>query len=147
MLEPMLGCQAAERAMLTASTRAQPTCSPCACNACTYLQVRRRAVVPAFHKQYYEVMAKMFGDCTMRTVEKLEQATASSQVRALPRLIMQRRARHQPTSLGCEPLLLHAAKGGLQEVVCRGWQFYVPQLCLKCRGMPVPHFQGAQVSV
>lgn len=44
------------------------------------LQVRRRAVVPAFHKQYYEVMAKMFGDCTLRTVEKLEQATASKQV-------------------------------------------------------------------
>uniref|UniRef100_A0ABQ7H4E3 Cytochrome P450 n=1 Tax=Dunaliella salina TaxID=3046 RepID=A0ABQ7H4E3_DUNSA len=41
--------------------------------------VRRRAVVPAFHKQYYEVMAKMFGDCTMRSVQKLDEAIAAGQ--------------------------------------------------------------------
>nr|APW83734.1 cytochrome P450 carotenoid hydroxylase 97B [Dunaliella salina]APW83738.1 cytochrome P450 carotenoid hydroxylase 97B [Dunaliella salina] len=42
-------------------------------------KVRRRAVVPAFHKQYYEVMAKMFGDCTMRSVQKLDEAIAAGQ--------------------------------------------------------------------
>jgi len=35
-------------------------------------KVRRRAVVPAFHKQYYEAMATMFAACTQRTVDKLE---------------------------------------------------------------------------
>lgn len=32
---------------------------------------RRRAVVPAFHKQYYEAMNTMFVDCTKRTEAKL----------------------------------------------------------------------------
>jgi hypothetical protein len=34
--------------------------------------VRRRAVVPAFHKQYYEAMVKMFAACTDQTVNKLD---------------------------------------------------------------------------
>lgn len=37
-------------------------------------QVRRRAVVPAFHKQYYEAMSGMFARCTSQTVEKLDKA-------------------------------------------------------------------------
>jgi cytochrome P450 family 97 subfamily B polypeptide 3 len=37
-------------------------------------KVRRRAIVPAFHKAYYESMAGMFARCTERTVEKLERA-------------------------------------------------------------------------
>jgi len=39
-------------------------------------KVRRRAVVPAFHKQYYEAMTAMFAACTQRTVDKLEAAIA-----------------------------------------------------------------------
>lgn len=35
-------------------------------------KVRRRAVVPAFHKQYYEAMVHMFGRCTQQTVDKLD---------------------------------------------------------------------------
>ncbi|GBF92821.1 cytochrome P450 chloroplastic [Raphidocelis subcapitata] len=35
-------------------------------------RVRRRAVVPAFHKQYYDAMCSMFGRCTERTIDKLE---------------------------------------------------------------------------
>ncbi|GAX76234.1 hypothetical protein CEUSTIGMA_g3678.t1 [Chlamydomonas eustigma] len=35
-------------------------------------KVRRRAVVPAFHKQYYEAMASMFVACTERTCQKIE---------------------------------------------------------------------------
>jgi cytochrome P450 family 97 subfamily B polypeptide 3 len=34
-------------------------------------KVRRRAVVPAFHKAYYEAMVGMFARCTQRTVDKL----------------------------------------------------------------------------
>jgi hypothetical protein len=37
-------------------------------------KIRRRAIVPAFHKAYYESMAQMFARCTQRTVDKLEQA-------------------------------------------------------------------------
>jgi hypothetical protein len=40
--------------------------------------VRRRAVVPAFHKQYYDAMNLMFGRCTQVTVDKLSTACASS---------------------------------------------------------------------
>ena len=47
-------------------------------------QVRRRAVVPAFHKQYYEAMASMFASCTNQTVKKIE-AAIDRQVRCLPR--------------------------------------------------------------
>lgn len=35
---------------------------------------RRRAVVPAFHKQFYEAMAVMFARCSQRTVDKLDAA-------------------------------------------------------------------------
>ncbi|KXZ42239.1 hypothetical protein GPECTOR_176g220 [Gonium pectorale] len=34
-------------------------------------RVRRRAVVPAFHRQYYESMVAMFGRCTANAVAKL----------------------------------------------------------------------------
>lgn len=34
-------------------------------------KVRRRAVVPAFHKQYYESMAAMFARCTERSITKI----------------------------------------------------------------------------
>ncbi|CAG9464570.1 unnamed protein product [Pedinophyceae sp. YPF-701] len=33
---------------------------------------RRRAIVPAFHKAYLNAMMRMFGACTMRSIEKLE---------------------------------------------------------------------------
>lgn len=39
--------------------------------------MRRRAVVPAFHMQYYEAMASMFAQCTMQTVKKLEAGMAA----------------------------------------------------------------------
>lgn len=47
---------------------------------------RRRAIVPAFHKAYLEASVRMFGACTLRTVQKLEQLCASGPVRsrALP---------------------------------------------------------------
>jgi cytochrome P450 len=35
-------------------------------------KVRRRAVVPAFHRQYYDAMVAMFAACTRRTVGKLD---------------------------------------------------------------------------
>jgi hypothetical protein len=41
-------------------------------------QLRRRAVVPAFHKQYYEAMVNMFGRCTQQTVDKLDALLAGS---------------------------------------------------------------------
>jgi cytochrome P450 len=36
-------------------------------------KVRRRAVVPAFHKAYYEAMVNMFARCSEEAVRKLEQ--------------------------------------------------------------------------
>ncbi|GIL44064.1 hypothetical protein Vafri_1625 [Volvox africanus] len=42
-------------------------------------RVRRRAVVPAFHKQYYEAMVSMFGRCSKRSVDKLEAAVDKGQ--------------------------------------------------------------------
>jgi cytochrome P450 len=39
-------------------------------------KVRRRAIVPGFHKAYLEASLNMFGRCTWRTVEKLEKETA-----------------------------------------------------------------------
>lgn len=41
-------------------------------------KVRRRAIVPGFHAAYLEAMAGVFGDCTERTVAKLDQLLASS---------------------------------------------------------------------
>ncbi|KAG2495589.1 hypothetical protein HYH03_006189 [Edaphochlamys debaryana] len=35
-------------------------------------KVRRRAVVPAFHRQYYDAMVEMFGRCTERSVAHLD---------------------------------------------------------------------------
>eukprot|EP00798_Chlamydomonas_sp_ICE-L_P024654 gene24654-10279_t len=35
-------------------------------------KIRRRQVMPAFHKQYYEAMAQMFSRCTENTVSKLD---------------------------------------------------------------------------
>jgi cytochrome P450 len=43
-------------------------------------KVRRRAIVPAFHKAYYESMARMFASCTERTVEKLDKAIEAAAV-------------------------------------------------------------------
>lgn len=40
-------------------------------------RVRRRAIVPAFHKQYYEAMTRMFARCTQHTVDKLDQLITS----------------------------------------------------------------------
>lgn len=37
-------------------------------------QVRRKAVVPAFHKQYYDAMSAMFARCAQQTVDKLDAA-------------------------------------------------------------------------
>jgi hypothetical protein len=51
------------------------SCPPCRPPA--FLQVRRRAVVPAFHKQYYEAMNLMFGRCTQVTIDKLAAACAA----------------------------------------------------------------------
>lgn len=45
-------------------------------------KVRRRAIVPAFHKAYYEAMVDMFGRCAAETCRKLEaQITASDDSR------------------------------------------------------------------
>lgn len=41
---------------------------------------RRRAIVPAFHKAYLEAMARMFGACTQRTIDKFDAAIARNQV-------------------------------------------------------------------
>eukprot|EP00879_Flechtneria_rotunda_P025817 GHRR01027464.1.p1 GENE.GHRR01027464.1~~GHRR01027464.1.p1 ORF type:complete len:328 (+),score=64.04 GHRR01027464.1:93-1076(+) len=41
-------------------------------------RVRRRAIVPAFHKSYYEAMVGMFGRCTEQTCSKLEKALAAA---------------------------------------------------------------------
>jgi len=41
-------------------------------------KVRRRAVVPAFHKAYYEAMVQMFSRCTQQAVNKLDAAIAAS---------------------------------------------------------------------
>lgn len=41
-------------------------------------KVRRRAVVPAFHRQYYEAMAQMFGRCTQQTIDKLDHLLSQS---------------------------------------------------------------------
>jgi cytochrome P450 len=40
-------------------------------------KVRRRAVVPAFHKQYYEAMAAMFARCTERSINKINSGISS----------------------------------------------------------------------
>ncbi|GFR39889.1 hypothetical protein Agub_g393 [Astrephomene gubernaculifera] len=40
-------------------------------------RVRRRAVAPAFHRQYYEAMSAMFARCAGRSAEKLEAAVAA----------------------------------------------------------------------
>ncbi len=48
---------------------------------CVCVQVRRRAVVPAFHKQYYEAMCGMFAACTQRTEDKLDKVAGTGQVR------------------------------------------------------------------
>ncbi|GLC58319.1 hypothetical protein PLESTB_001346100 [Pleodorina starrii] len=42
-------------------------------------RVRRRAVVPAFHRQYYEAMVGMFARCSQRSVDKLEGAIRAGQ--------------------------------------------------------------------
>lgn len=47
------------------------------------LQVRRRAIVPGFHKAYLNAMIQMFGQCTERTVAKLGDAIDGKQVGGL----------------------------------------------------------------
>ncbi|GLC47475.1 hypothetical protein PLESTF_000433500 [Pleodorina starrii] len=42
-------------------------------------RVRRRAVVPAFHRQYYEAMVGMFARCSQRSVDKLDEAIRAGQ--------------------------------------------------------------------
>ncbi len=44
---------------------------------------RRRAIVPAFHKAYLEASVRMFGDCTKRTITRLDQICASGSVSSL----------------------------------------------------------------
>ena len=46
-------------------------------------KVRRRAIVPAFHKAYLNAMIKMFGTCTQTTIDKLDKAIAGEQVGGL----------------------------------------------------------------
>jgi hypothetical protein len=41
-------------------------------------RVRRRAIVPAFHKAYYEAMVDMFMRCSQRSCAKLQEAIAAS---------------------------------------------------------------------
>ncbi|MEW5302811.1 MAG: hypothetical protein WDW36_005557 [Sanguina aurantia] len=41
-------------------------------------KLRRRAVVPAFHKQYYEASALMFAKCTQVTIDKLDKAIGAA---------------------------------------------------------------------
>eukprot|EP00775_Hariotina_reticulata_P002604 gene2604-2906_t len=41
-------------------------------------RVRRRAIVPAFHKAYYQAMVDMFGRCSAESCKKLEAAVAAS---------------------------------------------------------------------
>lgn len=41
-------------------------------------KVRRRAIVPAFHKAYYEAMVDMFARCSEESCRKLEQQIAAS---------------------------------------------------------------------
>jgi len=43
-------------------------------------KVRRRQIVPAFHQAYLENCVKMFGDCTKKTMERLENASVSGTV-------------------------------------------------------------------
>ena len=46
-------------------------------------KVRRRAIVPAFHKAYLNAMVGMFGDCALRTVDKLSAAIDGEEVDGL----------------------------------------------------------------
>jgi cytochrome P450 len=41
-------------------------------------RVRRRAIVPAFHKAYYEAMVDMFMRCSERSCKKLQDAISTS---------------------------------------------------------------------
>jgi cytochrome P450 len=41
-------------------------------------RVRRRAIVPAFHKAYYEAMVDMFMRCSERSCDKLREAISAS---------------------------------------------------------------------
>lgn len=41
-------------------------------------RVRRRAIVPAFHKAYYQSMVDMFGRCSVESCKKLEAAVVAS---------------------------------------------------------------------
>ena len=43
-------------------------------------KVRRRQIVPAFHQAYLENCVKMFGECTKKTMERLENASVSDSV-------------------------------------------------------------------
>ncbi|EFJ43549.1 hypothetical protein VOLCADRAFT_65884 [Volvox carteri f. nagariensis] len=43
-------------------------------------RVRRRAVVPAFHRQYYDAMVTMFGRCADRSSDKLQALVEKGQV-------------------------------------------------------------------
>uniref|UniRef100_A0A7S2RIW3 Cytochrome P450 n=1 Tax=Rhizochromulina marina TaxID=1034831 RepID=A0A7S2RIW3_9STRA len=44
-------------------------------------KVRRRAIVPAFHKSWLEAMVGMFGECTERLIADLDQAADGRQIR------------------------------------------------------------------
>lgn len=41
-------------------------------------KVRRRAIVPAFHKAYYEAMVDMFAACAAESCRKLDSQIAAS---------------------------------------------------------------------
>lgn len=41
-------------------------------------KVRRRAIAPGFHKKWLECMTAMFGDCTQRLCDKLDDAAATA---------------------------------------------------------------------
>lgn len=43
-------------------------------------KVRRRQIVPAFHQAYLQNCVKMFGECTEKTLERLERASGSDAV-------------------------------------------------------------------
>ena len=43
-------------------------------------KVRRRQIVPAFHQAYLQNCVKMFGECTKKTIERLDSASGSGAV-------------------------------------------------------------------
>lgn len=65
-------------------------------------RVRRRAIVPAFHKAYYESMVDMFARCAQESCNKLEAAIqASADCRCLGLCLRLKLCRVGANGLGC----------------------------------------------